>query len=131
MPVLWTDLFHDIERDRKVLISWIKVDDIIDSIRGNSLDELLSCIAVRINKGDAMPLLDILDSQILEEVSLPHTGLTDDVHMSAPIILLDTKDALRIAEVGLGKKGNVVLCTHKRLFKVLSRQISRSTTALG
>ena len=53
-----------------------------------------------------MTLLNILDHQILEQVRLPHTGLSDEVHVTASIISLDAEGSFLIPEIGFREESD-------------------------
>ncbi len=102
-------LLHHIEGNGESLIGWIEVDDVVDTITRNRLDQFFGGVTMRINEGNTMSLLNILDGEILEQVGFAHTCLSDDVHMTPAVIGFDTKSDILIAEVGLGKKSNVII----------------------
>ena len=70
-------------------IGRVKIDDIVDTLLWDALKKGLDGVTVRIDKGKTASVTHILESEVLEEDRLTHTGLTDDIHMATTIFFLE------------------------------------------
>ena len=90
--------FKHIHADRMLDIRGIKVNHIINAFLWNAFQNSFDGIAVRINKGKAPAIAHILEGDVLEEDRFTHTSLTDDVHMTTAVIVIEVDGFLDAPE---------------------------------
>ena len=67
MTVFRRDILHYVERQRKIQIRWIEINNVINAARRHIIQKLLGGLAVRIDKSHSMTVLDILNRHILQK----------------------------------------------------------------
>ena len=112
MLVFGIHRFQRIERDRKVQISRIEINHVIDSVGGDIFQDFFHRIAVRIDKRHAVSVLDILNDHILDQSGFTHAGFSNDVHVPAPVVLADAKRRFAVAKIGFGEQDDIVILVH-------------------
>jgi hypothetical protein len=68
---------------------------------------------VRIDKGEAIPTLQVLERHRFDQCRLSSTGLSNDVDMGKTILVFYAEDAAVIAKIDPGKV-NSATCIHWR-----------------
>ena len=98
MPILKFHLFHHVKSNRKIKVRWIKKHYIINTIIRNKIKQFLCSFSVRINIGQPITILNVLNRHIFHQIRFSHTSFSNRVKMTTTIILLNTKTLLFISE---------------------------------
>ena len=99
--------FQKIKTDRTIGVGRVKVDHIIHPFRRHKVQQFLNQIPVRIQHRHPLAVLHILHDHILKDRRLSGTGLTDQIHMLAPVNALDSEFYKPLAEGGLSEVGAI------------------------
>ena len=75
----------------------IKIDDILITLRRDIGEDIHNVRAMRVNKADAVALLDILNNHIFKQSRFASAGLTDGVKVAHPIFSADKNFGHRTA----------------------------------
>ena len=68
-------------------------------------------IAVRVDKGQAVPAFQILERHVLQERRFSRAGLADDVEVQETVFVLDPEDPLVVVKIN-AREARDVVCTH-------------------
>ena len=85
MPLIESDVLHDIKANRVIRVERSKIYDVLDAILRNKIEKLFGRGAVRINESDPFPILNVLYRHILEHRRFAHSGFADNVNVFAAI----------------------------------------------
>src|SRR3989344_2906178 len=91
MTFVHPHIFHNIKRHWILRVERSKVKHIVDTFFGYVLEKSFRRATVRVNEGEAIAILNILDSHVLKESGLTHAGLAYDIDMLGTIIGFDTE----------------------------------------
>ena len=81
VAVLGRVVGEDVEADRMSEVGGVEVADVIDARAGDAVEEALGEVAVRVEEGNPLAGLDVLQDQVLEEGRLAGAGLADGVEV--------------------------------------------------
>ena len=125
MLILEIRHLQDVEPDRVVNVHWIKVDDVVGSLRRNLREHLFHELTMRINDPDSAARADILQGHVFQKHSLACAGLTDNVGMLAPVFHFDPENPLRSAEISAGEKGGSIVVDNCHIFNYTTVPIGK------
>src|SRR3989344_2227928 len=78
MPLVYPNVFHNIERHWIFHIKRSEVEHIPNTFFRHILKKFLRRTTVRINKSQTVAVLNILNGHILKKSGFPHAGFADD-----------------------------------------------------
>ena len=105
----FVDRFENIETDRIINIRRVKVDDIVDAVRGNAFDHVFGKVAVRIDDPHAMAGVNVGHHHVLDHCRLAHAGFSDNVNVPAAVVGLDPEFARSVPEIRRSERDHLVL----------------------
>src|SRR3989304_1447752 len=108
MPLVRVNIFDRVKSNRKLNIRRIKIDHVVNPLFRNVIKELFGGIAVRIHKTNAFAGLYVLDGHIFQNRGLAHAGLSDDVHVFAPVLALYSESGSLVAKICLREICDIV-----------------------
>ncbi len=100
------DILQHVESDGVLAIRRIEDDDVIGTVAGDIVEDVIGEITVRIDDRYAFARLDIGEDHVVEQGGFAHAGLTDDIDMPTTILRTDTKELVHTAVVGLTERGH-------------------------
>ncbi len=107
MPLVGTNILHNVERDGIIHIKRSEIHHIADAMFGHIVKEEVGGLAVRVYEADAVAVADILNRHILKHRALTHAGLADDIGMARAVGRLDAEGNSLAARVGGAEVSNL------------------------
>ena len=107
-------ILEHIQSDGTLRVRWVEQNHILRPFFGNSGQDILDGIAVRIDEAEAFARNGVFLGHLLQIHRLAHPRLADDIHMAAAVIVSDADIRLRTPIIVVPEEYPLLWNVHRR-----------------
>ena len=115
-------VIQQIEPDWKFHVRRIEIRHVLDAMPGNVVENVICQVAVRINDGNAMPGLDVLEDQIAEQGGFARPAFPDGVKM-VPAVTVRKREGQLLPPMFALAYDNVLVARHVPIEPLLRKDV--------